>query len=212
MFIYVIVCSETLKIYVGQHKNNDLGKYLSRKFWDANHHTPGTRSHLYNAMRKHPRSSWSIHVLVAGVASKPELDELERYYIRALKVQHPDVGYNICAGGGGTIGCKHSPESIRRAVEGCRKSPTWRQRQSESHKKYSPQKKGAQFTEEHKKNLSLSHLGSQWSSARRAVQDARTQSGSQAETNRRISENRKGIAAWNKGISGYKIVDGKVVF
>ena len=212
MFVYVIVCSETLKIYVGQHKHNDLGKYLSRKFWDANHHTPGTRSYLYNAMRKHPRDSWSIHHLVSGVESKPELDELERHYIRALKVQHPDVGYNICAGGGGTVGCKHSLESIRRAVEGCQKSPTWRQRQSESHKKYSPQKKGAIFAEGHKKNLSLSHKGIPWSAARKAAQKRREQSGAQLETNRLRSEACMGRTPWNKGISGYKIVDGKVIF
>ena len=103
MFIYVIVCSETLKIYVGQHKKNDLGKYLSQKFYDA-HHYSGKRSHIYAAMRRHPRESWSIHPLVSGVESRTELDELEKHFIRVLKTQHPEVGYNICDGGEGFTG------------------------------------------------------------------------------------------------------------
>ena len=32
MFVYVIVNNESLKIYIGQHKGDDLGKYLSKKF------------------------------------------------------------------------------------------------------------------------------------------------------------------------------------
>ena len=112
MFIYVIVCSETLKLYVGQHKQNDLGKYLSKKFWDARHATT-KRSHLYNAMRKHPRASWSIHPLVFGVETRAELDVLEKHFIRVLKTQHPDVGYNICAGGEGFTG-PHSASAKRK--------------------------------------------------------------------------------------------------
>lgn len=104
MFIYVIVNSETLKIYIGQHKGPDLGKYLSKKFYVANHGTSGTRSHLYASMRKHPRDSWSIHALVSGIESREELNELEKHFIQVLKVQHPDIGYNICDGGEGYTG------------------------------------------------------------------------------------------------------------
>jgi ribosomal protein L32 len=105
MFIYVIVCSESLKLYVGQHKKDDLKKYLSQKFWDANaSKSSGTRSHLYNAMRKYSRHTWSIWPLVSGIESRQELDGLEKHYIRVLKAQHPDVGYNICEGGEGRTG------------------------------------------------------------------------------------------------------------
>ena len=102
MLVYVIVCAETLKIYIGQHKDDDLGKYLSKKFYDAFRYVRGM-SHLYAAMRKHPRETWSIHPL-ASTADKAELDALERHYIRVLKAQHPDVGYNICDGGEGYTG------------------------------------------------------------------------------------------------------------
>jgi GIY-YIG catalytic domain/NUMOD3 motif len=101
MVIYVIVCSESLKLYVGQHKHEDrLKQYLASKFWDA-HRATTQRSHLYNAMRKHPRGSWSIYPLVSGVETRTKLDELEKYFIRVFKAQHPDTGYNICDGGEG---------------------------------------------------------------------------------------------------------------
>jgi group I intron endonuclease len=103
MFIYVIVCSETLKIYVGQHKGENLQKYLQTKQSNARRNS-GARSHLFAAMRVHPKDSWSIHPLVSDVRTRGELDELERHYIRALKAQHPDVGYNICEGGEGFTG------------------------------------------------------------------------------------------------------------
>jgi hypothetical protein len=112
MFVYVIVCSETLKIYVGQHKKENLQKYLSQKFFDANRYS-GKRSHLYAAMRRHPKETWSIHPLVSGIEDRKELDETEQLLIYALKAQHPDVGYNICDGGEGFTG-PHSEETKRK--------------------------------------------------------------------------------------------------
>src|ERR1700676_37907 len=110
MVIYVIVCSETLKLYVGQHnREDDLKDYFSKKFYDA-HRKSGTRSHLFNAMRKYPRNSWSIHPLISGIETKKELDETEQLLIYALKAQHPEVGYNICDGGEGFTG-PHSEET-----------------------------------------------------------------------------------------------------
>ena len=204
MFIYVIVCGETLKIYIGQHSGNNLRKYLQNKFADAKYRRGG-RSRLYNAIRKYPQDSWSIHALAAGIETKTALDETEKHFIRALNTQHPDVGYNICGGGEGqlgnkcALGCKHSAESIRRAQLHYTDRELWKRRQSEAHKKYSPQQKGAVFTEEHKKSLSLAHKSIPWSAARRAAQEARNISGAQILTNRRISEAKKGSTPWNKG-------------
>ena len=73
MFVYVIVCSESLKIYIGQHKYDDLQTYLNQKWYDA-HRYLGRKTHLYNAMRKYPRATWSIHPLVSGIQTRGELD------------------------------------------------------------------------------------------------------------------------------------------
>ena len=103
MFIYVIVCSATLKIYIGQHKGANLQHYLQQKWYRA-HSGRDLRSHLYLAMRAHPRESLSIHPLISGIENRKELDESEQLLIYALKAQHPDVGYNICDGGEGFTG------------------------------------------------------------------------------------------------------------
>lgn len=103
MFIYVIVNSATLKIYVGQHKGNSLRKYLQTKFSDAQHQ-PRLRSRLYRSMRKHSKDVWSIHPLISGLQTREECDHWEQMLIRALNTQHPDVGYNIQRGGEGFTG------------------------------------------------------------------------------------------------------------
>jgi hypothetical protein len=133
MFIYVIVCRESLKLYIGQHKGQDLGKYLSKKFYDATR-CSGGRSYLYAAMRKHPRKTWSIWPLVSGIEDRAELNALEQHYIRVLKSQHEDVGYNICRGGEGFTG-PHQPKTLdaiagkMAAFLGSNRSSEWRERQ-----------------------------------------------------------------------------------
>lgn len=124
MFVYVIVCNESLKLYVGQHRGSDIGKYLSKKFYDAFRYTRGN-SHLFNAMRKYPRESWSIHPLISGIETKAELDELERLLIYALKSQHPDVGYNICDGGEGRNGPMSEDAKRKISEEHKRSSSQW---------------------------------------------------------------------------------------
>ena len=115
MVIYVIVCSENLKVYIGQHTGADLQHYLQQKLYEARNRLKA-RSHLYAALRKHPRDTWSIHPLVSGIELRSDLDALERHYIRVLKTQHPEVGYNICDGGEGFTG-PHTDEAKRKISE-----------------------------------------------------------------------------------------------
>ena len=103
MFVYAIVNSETLKIYIGQHKGNNLRHYLQQKWYRA-HHMSGERSYLYASMRKYPRNVWSIHPLISDLQIREECDFWEQILIKALHAQHPDVGYNICRGGEGFTG------------------------------------------------------------------------------------------------------------
>jgi hypothetical protein len=103
MFVYVIVCRESLKLYVGQHKGSNLRKYLQTKLSDAKNRSE-VHSHLFCAMRKYPRESWGIWPLISDLQTRDEVDYWERFYIKVLKAQHPDVGYNICRGGEGGSG------------------------------------------------------------------------------------------------------------
>ncbi len=113
MFIYLIVNHDTGKYYVGQHKGNNLRKYLQTKMSVARQGRGGN-SHLFNSMRKHPfPSSWSIHALRADIQTKAELDKTEKDFIKFLRSQDPEYGYNICRGGEGFTG-PHTEESRKK--------------------------------------------------------------------------------------------------
>jgi hypothetical protein len=133
MFIYLIVNHETGKYYVGQHKGNNLKKYLQQKF----HHAQkgiSSRSRLYNSMRKHPLpSSWSIHALRADIQTKSELDETERDFIKFLRATDPEYGYNICRRGEGFTG-PHGPAARAKVTEALKQrwaQPNFREHWSE---------------------------------------------------------------------------------
>ena len=110
MFIYLIVNRETGKYYVGQHKGNNLQKYLQQKFHHAQSGVSGS-SHLFNSMRRHPNPrSWSIHALRSDITDREELDRTERDFIRFLRATDPGYGYNICRGGEGRTGPQSEEE------------------------------------------------------------------------------------------------------
>jgi hypothetical protein len=119
MFVYVIVNSETLKIYIGQHKGNNLQKYLQTKISDAAHQVH-LRSWLYASMRKHPKTAWSIHPLVSALQTRAECDYWEKLLIKVLNTQHSDVGYNICRGGEGFTGpcSEETKQKISKRLKG----------------------------------------------------------------------------------------------
>lgn len=105
MFIYLIVNHETGKYYVGQHKGNNLKKYLQQKFSAARYNEGKGGSYLFASMRAHPFPHlWSIHALRSGIQTREELDETERDFIKFLRSQDPEYGYNICRGGEGFTG------------------------------------------------------------------------------------------------------------
>lgn len=119
MFIYLIVNHDTGKYYVGQHKGNNLKKYLQQKF----HHAQkgiSSSSRLYRSMRAQPDPYlWSIHALRSDIQTKPELDELEKDFIQFLKAQDPEYGYNICRGGEGFTG-PHTEKAKKKVGESSR--------------------------------------------------------------------------------------------
>lgn len=110
MFGYVIVNSDTLKIYIGQTTRSDLSKYLREKIWTAQTAKYKGRSHLYFAMQKYASTVWSIHPLIQ-FQTREELNQWELMMIKATASQNSDIGYNILNGGGGLTGWHHTPES-----------------------------------------------------------------------------------------------------
>jgi hypothetical protein len=147
MFIYVIVNSETLKIYIGQHKGHNLRKYLQTKFSNAKRNS-GKQSHLFASMKKYPKEAWSIHPLLE-VQTKGEMDDWETLLIKALNARHQDVGYNICRGGEGHTGPlpEETKANLRKRYAEC---PEYRAQLDQT---------GRIVTAESRKKMSDSHLG-----------------------------------------------------
>jgi group I intron endonuclease len=121
MYIYLIVNHITGKYYVGQHKGNNLKKYLQDKFSRAKTYTGS--SHLFNSMRKHGREVFTIHALLSDVQTRAELDQHEKDFIAFLKSRDPEYGYNIQRGGEGFTGphSEKSKEKTRKTWERKRK-------------------------------------------------------------------------------------------
>jgi group I intron endonuclease len=104
MFIYVITNLITGKVYIGQHKGDNLKQYLQKKFWYSRNQKTGS-SYLFNAMRKYDEpDQWSISPLFDGIETKVELDRLETLLIALYDTRNPEIGYNICKGGEGFTG------------------------------------------------------------------------------------------------------------
>jgi GIY-YIG catalytic domain len=138
MYVYVIVNSETLKIYIGQHKGKNLRQYLQQKQHEARSYLK-RRSRLYASMRKHPKEIWSIHPLIADLQTREECDYWERLLIKTLNTQHSDVGYNICRGGEGFTG----PHTEAWKQEQSQRSKNWHASLSEEERQEQNRKIGA---------------------------------------------------------------------
>lgn len=94
MHIYCITNLVNGKIYVGQHKGDDLAKYLRRKRNDK------SCSRIYGAINKYGLENFRIQSLVRPI-DKQQMDALEEFFIRTLDSQKRNIGYNIAAGGEG---------------------------------------------------------------------------------------------------------------
>jgi len=121
----------------------------------------GSGKSIKKAVKKYGSNNFIKEVL-EECNSKDEMDEREIYWINKLGSRDPKIGYNIAAGGNSPMrGRKHSEESKKKI------SNFWKGRRSE----------------ENRKKLSLSKMGSTLSE----------------ETKIKIGEFSKGRSAWNKG-------------
>lgn len=114
MFVYLIVNDVNSKIYVGKTTGSNLRQYFQQKVHTAKKKRL-VRSHLYAAIRKYGREHFHIYPLFQG-QNNEEICAHEKLLIKALKTQHPDIGYNIGYGGEGFTGT-HSEETRQRLSE-----------------------------------------------------------------------------------------------
>lgn len=102
-YIYKIVNNVNQKIYIGQTKQDVQSRFIDHKKC-AERFNPkefGYRSHLYSAMNTYGVENFSISLLEQ--CDDKNLDKAEKYWIKKLKSQDPEIGYNISPGGTG--GC-----------------------------------------------------------------------------------------------------------
>lgn len=82
----------------------------------------GVNIPLYNAMRKHGEENFSWEI-IDRADSFEELKEKEKYWIKELRTYtlfKDSNGYNATLGGQGTVGHKHTKESIKKMSESSR--------------------------------------------------------------------------------------------
>lgn len=164
--IYAIKNKMDNKMYIGQSNNIDKRmKYHLCRLNTNNHHNP----HLQNAFNKYGKNNFIFKVL--EYCNEKELNDKEIYYINHYNSQ--DKGYNMCGGGGGSLGRPLSEETkskISRALTGRKDTKETRKLKSEISKKmwqnpeyrehmkqYVPTSTwniGRKLTSEHKKKIS----------------------------------------------------------
>ena len=130
--MYLVINKKTNKKYIGQ-----TAKTIEER-WNKHLSSVRLGSSLYfhKSLRKYGATNFSVEVLHECL-TKEEMDFVEIFYIHLLGTKAPN-GYNSTCGGEGTIGHKHSENSI--------------QKMRESHK-------GFVVTEEHRRKLSRALIG-----------------------------------------------------
>lgn len=101
--IYLATCAPNGKGYVGQTKGylcKRRSAHIRRKDYDCFFH---------RALRKYGSDAFDWQQ-ISKVETKAEADNLERAWIILLRTRDRQYGYNITAGGAGSIGVKFSYE------------------------------------------------------------------------------------------------------
>lgn len=145
MFGYIYKTTNLInnKIYVGQHTATEFDKYYK-----------GSGVMLTRAFKKYGKENFSC-VLLEAVESKEALDTREAYWIDKLNSRDSDIGYNITAGGEGTVGYKHTEEAKKKMSVAKKDKPL-----TEAHKKaIGLRSKGHTLSDETKEKLREANLG-----------------------------------------------------
>ena len=138
------------KFYIGQTTREE-----KRKLEHKNNAKNGVKTKFYDAIRKYGYNNFRYTKIFETSSKNIEnikliLDALEKFYIK--KYNSVENGYNICSGGGGTLG-----------LDAWNKGISWteatKRKMSASHKGKQAWNKGLKATLEQRVKLSNSHKG-----------------------------------------------------
>jgi group I intron endonuclease len=117
----------------------------------------GGKTHLCNAIRKYGEQNFIIKLLEENVHNRETLNQKEQEYIQNLKPR-----YNMTQGGDGVNGIRHSEETKLKISQSHKNRTPWNKGMKlspETRIKMSQSRKGRVFSEEHKRNISISKKG-----------------------------------------------------
>ncbi len=128
MIIYKATNLINGKIYIGQSQHT-LETRKSEHLSDAKN---SCKQYFTRALCKHGADgfTWEVIQICKDI---DELNQQEVYYIAYYNAMNKDVGYNLTEGGGGTVGFKHSEDTIQKiskALSG-KNNPNYGKRRSE---------------------------------------------------------------------------------
>nr|QQV29488.1 GIY-YIG catalytic domain-containing endonuclease [Kaumoebavirus] len=126
--IYLVTCSETDKVYVGQTKH-PLDKRWTEHKRDArvqlrHQQNPGkylyksSCVYLYNAMNRYGHDNFEISLLQEGIPVGDPLNDAETEYVKEYNSLRPN-GYNLTTGGGQF---KHNEATLKKMSEKSKES------------------------------------------------------------------------------------------
>jgi group I intron endonuclease len=114
--IYLATCLRNGKQYVG-YTNNFERRVKEHIRNSQNPNNKLYNSHLYRAIRAHGADdfTWcSIFEAVGGKDVGEYMLEIEHHFILQYNTYDREYGYNVCRGGKGAPGYRHSPETLQK--------------------------------------------------------------------------------------------------
>ena len=135
MIVYRLTCIATGKVYIGITRYS-LHRRISTHLNNSRTKRVYAANSLTTALRHYPIEKWNIEQ-VAAAETYPQLLNLERAFIAEHKSNMPEHGYNLTAGGQGTVGLKNpkTPEQKAKVSAfhtGRKRSEETKRRQSQA--------------------------------------------------------------------------------
>ncbi len=115
--IYIIVNRVNGKVYVGQHRGENVQARLRNHIKDARRGCPLP---LHRAICKYGPDNFEAFALSTYASSQADLDAQETFYIQKYQTLNPAYGYNLLPGGRNSA----KPASTRAKISAARKKQT----------------------------------------------------------------------------------------